>query len=344
MWMQLQLSLQTSAYRTQPDGTPQAVCIDTCRQLRSAVAQWSTWALLLSNPESLVHDRNSILNVGQCRITDSHELTMFFKGFSARLGSKTRASVALLRRHVVWLDTDLNRRYHLSTVPVERQELARAGFANLLFYLGGLRSAEALETLWSDFTLTEIVDGGIHNLPQGVGCLEIRLLPETKTNRLSTADVIIAHTTDSGLSVGRWFTRLRRACGLSVAAARLSPARLFTQRNGCRWTSRYFRETYLYPALDAQRLDGDAYLRAYDGSQGQTIGKHFYSMHSYRRCFRSECTRGPTCADCPTRKKANEPQIYEHGRWRRRRSGEAVDVLYRDWAIRDRVFLTQECL
>jgi hypothetical protein len=39
-------------------------------------------------------------------------------------------------------------------------------------------------------------------------------------------------------------------------------------------------------------------------------------------------------------RRATEAEIYEHARWRRRRQSEAIDVIYREWGLRDRVKLT----
>jgi hypothetical protein len=39
-------------------------------------------------------------------------------------------------------------------------------------------------------------------------------------------------------------------------------------------------------------------------------------------------------------KKATNDQVYEHARWRRKRAGEAIDKIYREWTIRDRIKIT----
>jgi hypothetical protein len=44
--------------------------------------------------------------------------------------------------------------------------------------------------------------------------------------------------------------------------------RLFGHDNGTPWTSRYFRETFLYPSLYAQRAADDPFLLAFDGTPG----------------------------------------------------------------------------
>jgi hypothetical protein len=39
-------------------------------------------------------------------------------------------------------------------------------------------------------------------------------------------------------------------------------------------------------------------------------------------------------------RKASQDQVYEHARWRRRRSSEAIDKQYDDWTEADRIALT----
>jgi hypothetical protein len=37
-------------------------------------------------------------------------------------------------------------------------------------------------------------------------------------------------------------------------------------------------------------------------------------------------------------------EVYEHGRWRRRRSGELIDIVYNQWPHYDRIQLTLCCM
>ena len=50
-------------------------------------------------------------------------------------------------------------------------------------------------------------DGSVYNLPQGVGVLGLKLLENTKASQTRRADVWIAFTTSSVLSVGKWWRR-----------------------------------------------------------------------------------------------------------------------------------------
>jgi hypothetical protein len=50
----------------------------------------------------------------------------------------------------------------------------------------------------------------------------------------------------------------------------------------------YFRRTYLYPALETQRLAGDPDLVAFDGGPGNSNPSTFWSLHCYRRAARTQ--------------------------------------------------------
>ena len=117
---------------------------------------------------------------------------------------------------------------------------------------------------------------------------------------------------------------------------RLSPALVFTHQNGNRWTSAYFRKTYLWPGLEEQQRQGDPFLKAFDGSPGNTIREKIWSLHTYRRGARSHVSK------CHTGqyRRATKDQIYEHARWTRSRRREDIDVMYREWTLTDRILLT----
>jgi hypothetical protein len=49
------------------------------------------------------------------------------------------------------------------------------------------------------------------------------------------------------------------------------------------WTSEYFRQMYLIPFLELQRLQWDPYLAPYDGVlPGSLLSDAFFSYHAYR--------------------------------------------------------------
>jgi integrase len=311
------------------------------RQLRSAASQYMLWDFMMSRPGEAVLTPQRKLLVQACRPTDSVAYTLHAAGMSSRLGTHTNPSMPLLDRHVRWLDADLNRRYQEVTSERQRCELARAGLLNLFLWLGWLRSSEARELRWCDVSVTEPQDFASKDLPVNVGCIGLRLGPETKSDRTRAVDVVIAYRTISGLCPGRWFHRLRRDCGL-YGGWNHSTISIFLHRDGAVWTSHYFRQSYLYPALTAQRGVGDAYLTPFTNDVGNQLQDKFWSLHCYRRGARSHVTKGGHFGLYRFRR-ASKDQVYEHGRWRLRRSSEAIDKQYDEWTVRQRLELTLYC-
>jgi hypothetical protein len=183
--------------------------------------------------------------------------------------------------------------------------------------------------------------GPLVDLPRGCGLVSYRMLPETKSNRTSRPDVIMAYRTLSGYCLGTWLRRARLCSGLGTDWQTCHRP-LFSHQDGTRWDSSYFRTTYVYPSLRQQQAAGDSYLRAFNGSPGNSIEENIWSLHCYRRGARSHVSRGGLYGKHRFRR-AREPQVYEHARWRRKRSGERIDVIYREWTLHDRVQITLCC-
>ena len=339
MWAQLQQSLKKSPIKVFPDGMPKLVSVDTVRHMRSAASQWSAYSLLLEHPGCVLEDSNHKLAVQPCRFTDSLESTLFYRGMSTRLGSDTRPSRPLLRRHLVKLEASLNQRYCSASTPAATREFAKAGLALLLLYLGWLRSGEAFSTKWFDWAVTEPRDYATLDLPRNVGCVSLRLLQETKSDRTKAADVIMAYTTVSGLSIGKWWHRLLRSLHLTKSIAADLPNLVFVHDNGSPWTSSYYRTTYIYPLLETLKGEGDPYLQMYDDTPGNSIADHFWSLHTLRRFANTEVDK-PHAAP---RRQATEAEKYEHGRWKHNRSSESMPVQYREWSVRERINITLYC-
>jgi hypothetical protein len=98
-----------------------------------------------------------------------------------RLRTDSTVSLALLDRHIRSLDQVLDRRYRACTTAVERCELARAGLANLLLYLGWLRSSETFTAPWAGFDVVDPCDAATVDLPENVGQVCLSLRAETKS-------------------------------------------------------------------------------------------------------------------------------------------------------------------
>lgn len=328
-WVQEKYSL-----RSGKKGEP--VTFGTIRQLRSAASQYFAWDMMVSRPGAAVLDPKShqLVQV-PCRPTDDLSAHLLAGGMSARIGNETSPSIALLERHVKWMDEDFDRRYRKATSPALRKELAQAGLANASFWLGWLRSRELFTRTFQDISVIEPHHSATADLPQGCGAINYDLGLESKGRRDLSVDVVMAYRTFAGIRLGRWFHRVRRAHRLGRDWS-LSSSGLFTHPDGTPWTSRYYHATHLWPALEKQRKAGDAFLAAFDGSAGNSIPEKYWSIHCYRRGARSHVSRSRT----GQYRKATKDQVYEHARWRRSRRGEAVDVIYREWNLCDRIQLT----
>jgi hypothetical protein len=162
--------------------------------------------------------------------------------------------------------------------------------------------------------------------------------PSTKSNQTSRVNVVISYHSMSGLSCGRWLKRAFEA--VSGVDMRSDHRYIFCHDDsGLQWTSRFFRKMFLYPALERLRADGDPFLKAFGDQRGNTIADKFWSLHCYRRGARTHATKSSK----KDSRSATPDQVYEHGRWRRKRSTEAIDKQYDEWTVQDRIQITLYC-
>jgi hypothetical protein len=338
MWAQQHYSLRPGTRR----GTAPAsdgITFAAVRGLRSAANQFFSWDLLQAHPETSTKDSASraVVTLG-CLPTDSLGFAFMSNGMRRRLGDASKPSKAILHRHVQWIDAFLLQAYLRSNDPEHRAELARAALVNLAAWLGWLRAMEVFSLQWADVTVLEPEDGPVMDLPAMTGAVSFRLLPQTKSDRTKTADVILAYNTSSGFSLGLWLHRLCDSLG--VAEFPTDSSDLFVDRDGTRWTSLYFRSTYLIPLLEMQRKAGDSHLTQFDGSPGNSLADMFWSLHSYRRGGRTHVSRcRPGCI-----RKATDQEVAEHGRWRASRSSMNMPTLYLEWPPLDRIAITLLCM
>jgi hypothetical protein len=227
MWFQEAYSLRKSSRRRDSIESLN-VAFSTVRQFRSAVSQFMAWDAVISHPSQAFLDQNKRLIYQSCRPTDNLSSSFFSSGLSARIGDEPNPSVALLDRHIRWMEQDLNTRFLATRDPLLRHEVALAGLATLSLWLGWLRSMETFSLEWRDI---EVVDPA---------------------------------------------TLLRINFGRSICC---------------------------------------------------------------RRGARTQVTRGGSIARYRFRK-SSPAQVYEHARWRRKRSGEKIDVTYREWPLIDRLKIT----
>ena len=120
-------------------------------------------------------------------------------------------------------------------------------------------------------------------------------------------------------------------------------SKVFITTDGTPWTSLSFQQKYLYPSLQEQQQNDGPYLCPFTGGPGISLEAKFWSLHCYCRGARSHVSRGGIYGRYRL-KKATPDQVYEHARWRRKRSGESIDKIYREWTIRDRIKITLYCM
>jgi hypothetical protein len=239
----------------------------------------------------------------------------------------TRPSTALLGRHIKWIDKYFDDLYHSSRTQKHRRLLFRVAPVNVVSWLGWLRAAEVFGLEWPDMEVTESHLGPTVGLPANTGVMRLRLQMQTKSDRTRKADVIMAYTSASGLSVEKWYHRLRRALG----SGPLGHGAVFRHDDGTVWTFHYYRTNHLLPLLHLQRMEGDLFLAAFDGSPGNSLEAKIYAMHSYRRGGRTHVSRKRERCTCT--RKAEPQEVTEHGRWRRQRAGVDMPTQYLEWTI-----------
>jgi hypothetical protein len=333
-WAQLGFSLRKNRV-----GEP--VKYGTIRQLRSAANMYYMVDSQLAYPHQTMKLKSRVSFQPQVAPPDSAMLTFATKGMERRLGNHSKPSWALSHVHIKWIDDCLDEAWFNAPTESDCHNLAIAGFANLMFYLGWLRGGELFDAAVEDLVVTPPEDAAIHGLPPGIGAIEFSLLPETKSDSAKTADVVIAYCTLSGLSLGKWASRL-------ADHEPFIPGRLFSSPDYPQWTSRIFRETYAWPLLEAMRVQGEPTLKCFSAEKGKRIRDAVYSIHSWRRSGRSRVSRSarhnePKPAGA---RQATTPEIYEHGRWEAAKTNRTEDMpaRYNQWEVVDRLALTLCCM
>jgi hypothetical protein len=255
-------------------------------------------------------------------------------GMAKRVGDHSKPPIALTLPQVLWIMARLDYLWSVSATRNERRDIAAAAVANLLGWLGWLRSRELFSLTWENVTITRPAHGPRIGLPLGVGAIELRLLPETKTTRTKVADVVISYVCASGLAPGLWLERLRR---LWPTTHPRDP--LIKGKDGQRWSSQSFRCQHLYVWLRQMRSEGDPFLQAFTDDPGNRIEDKYYSFGTYRRGGRSSCTKRNNGTQ-----QATPDEVYEHGRWTRRISKENMPTRYNEFTLEDRLNITLLCM
>jgi hypothetical protein len=258
-WAQQLYALRTTRSR---DGEFNRIRFATVRQIRSAASWYFTHAMSMQRPGQVMRDRfrrGMVMPV--VSPTDEALTTLTASGMARRLGTEVKKSWALSHVHIAYIDAHLNNLYETALDDDSRHELACAGAINLLAYLGWLRSMETFAAASDSVTLVYPLDGPTRGLSPNIGAIELRLLAATKSDQMMTADVIIAWTSLSGLSLDTWMSRLANFDSTL-------PDRLFSTNKNPVWTSQHFRQNYAYPILELQRASGEPTLKAFSDRPG----------------------------------------------------------------------------
>jgi hypothetical protein len=313
---------------------------NSSRKLRSAASMWYNMDLQMCHPTQAVrdHQRRSFRTLGTVP-TDSMTYTFLNGGMARRMGTATRPSWALSHVHIAYIDQRLEVLFRSATSQAAQHEIAVAASVNLTAWLGWLRGNEVFGLHHADIKITTPENGKYLGLAAGVGALELRLAPDTKSDPTRTADVVIAYTTATGLSLGKWLTRLLQFPPTTTGF-------LFSTTTRRVWSSAYFRREYAVPFLEELRLTGEPTLQVFAAREGHRIHNKVWSMHSWRRGGRSKATKTPRAGDPrpPGARRASTDEISEHGRWRQRFRAEAMEVHYNEWDVVDRISITLFCM
>ena len=333
MWAQLDHTLQPG----KREGT--TVQYSSARAVHSAVSAYYQFDLAVSRPEQAMAagsgDRSLVTD--HVLPTDEMIYTQFNKGLRRRMGDTSKKSFALKYSHIKFLDECYQEQYRLATTPQARHEAATTeGTTNLIFWLGWVRSREGFALERKDVTIVRPENGTQVGLPTGVGVVSLRLLPETKTSPDKMADIIIAYTCRSGLSLGEWMERL-------LLHAPVNGDLLFSTTAQPVWSSSYYRRQHVLPHLELLRQMGDPSMAVFSPKDGQGVLDKIYSMHSWRRGADTFVQQyHPAIQD----RKAEMTEIYEHARWKKtaRTMTEEMHIHYREWDMDQRICLTQFCM
>jgi hypothetical protein len=104
-------------------------------------------------------------------------------GMSKWMGDESKPPIILMLWQVLWIMSHLESQWKASRGTPDPQEIAATVVTNLIGWLGWLQSQELFSLTWEDVKVTQPWDGPRLGLPVGVGVIELRLLPETKSNQ-----------------------------------------------------------------------------------------------------------------------------------------------------------------
>ena len=172
---------------------------NTTRLQRSALSFYKSWWASVCSPGDFFVDNRRLMSDPKLSPTDTILATHTASGMASRLGTESRPSLALNQRHVHWNQNARILSLRTNLTLIERYEQVAAQVAELIFWLGWLRSSETFGIRVQDVEITPPINHGKYGLPLGVGVILLRLLSTTKSQRNKQADMVIAFKTASGL-------------------------------------------------------------------------------------------------------------------------------------------------
>ena len=308
IWAQLRYSLRPGQKK---DST---VTFGTTRAMRTAAGFYYSWDMQQAFPGQVYKLQKRHMYSPYVPPTEEMVATLQHGGMARRMGNFSRPSWSLQFTHIRFVEDQLERAYLSAPNDRVRKEIANAGTAHLMLWLGMLRGGENFNLKREDIAVVQPEDSALHGLALGLGFVEARLSAETKTSRNKVADIVIAFQCVSGLSLGKWMNRLLAFPDESEKGL------LFSSENRAKWSSGYFRHTYLWPLLELQKLQGEPTLKAFSDAEGHRIRDKVYSCHSYRRGLTSFVAR----KRIQNIRRALEGELNEHARWRERMKAKGV--------------------
>jgi hypothetical protein len=301
-------------------GSDMNLAFSTIRQLCSAASQFLAWDMMISQPDRAFMDHQHCVLEQPCRPTDGLSYTLYTGGLRAHVGDQTDPLVALIDCHVCALDQELNLSYLQCRTPHEKCAYALVGLANLVLWLGWLRSSKTFDLEWRDLLVVEPDDSATMDLPAGCGMVSCRLAAETKSARSHWPDVLWPKRHSLATIWGNGFTKLGMllACMPTVvnpqSASSLTPTVLL----GLLATSTrsFFIPLSIININVLQVTLTSALLMALQSTLlKQSCGPYTVTDVVLIRMFQEVVNS------------AVIDEVYEHGRWRRQHSGEAIDKI-----------------
>ncbi|MGH7974465.1 MAG: hypothetical protein ACREBR_02970 [bacterium] len=328
-WAIEHYTLQSSS--RDPSGT---IPFNTARGLRSAAAAFFSWELALFYPSQVHRDRDRrVLHPSGVSPTDDLMSSFTASGFSRRLGTESRPSVALLHRHILWNQEFRHDQFRHMSDPAGRYICAAAAVVELISFLGWLRGSEVFSLNWEDIQVFPPRQSARFGLPEGAGVVLLRLRPSTKSDPTKTADVVIAYRTQGNLELGVWLSRLRS----EAKTFGWTTGPVFRHEHGRRWDSRYFLRHISSRCSRSNRLLETHYFGFLMDLQ---------AILSRRRSIRCTPIVAAVVPMCPVNDQvfpelAHKGEILEHARWRTRHTGcEDMPLHYQEWTVEDRLYIT----